>query len=88
VGNVLTDADLQARIAGQFDLILSNIVADVVIALCPMVRQWLKDDGLWIASGIIAERADEVFAAQTRAGFARIEDLADGEWRATLCGKV
>ncbi len=60
-GNILADETLAAEIGGcSYDLILANIVADVIIAMAPLFRRFLKPDGTLIVSGIIAERAEEV----------------------------
>ena len=38
VGDVLSDEDLRAALGGGYDVVLANIVADVIIALAPLVR--------------------------------------------------
>lgn len=69
----------------QVDIIIANIVADVIIRLLPQIPPRLKKPGLFIASGIIKERADDVKAAVESMGFT-IEDVADaGEWVAFVC---
>lgn len=68
-GDILTDASLRAEIGTHaYDIVLANIVADVVIGLAPMVNDFLKPGGVFIASGIITERADEVRQAMTGQG--------------------
>lgn len=44
----------------KYDLVLANIVADVIIELAPVVREFMTEGGVFIASGIIDERADDV----------------------------
>lgn len=86
-GNILTDAALSAKILGSYHIIVSNIVADVVMALAPFVRQNLQAQGLWISSGIIGDREADVLKAFVQEGFAVCERKAQGEWRAFLCRK-
>lgn len=63
-GNVIDDAALQDRIGGaEYALITANIVADVIIAVCPLFPRYLKPGGTLICSGIIDSRKDEVLAA-------------------------
>ena len=63
-GNVLGDAGLAARLApGRNQMVLANIVADVIIPLSAVVERFLTPDGVFLASGIIDTRADEVEAA-------------------------
>lgn len=52
--------NLVAGITGQFDIILANIVADIIIRLAPDIPSLLAPGGLFISSGIIDERLEEV----------------------------
>ena len=49
--------------SGEFDIVLANIVADVIIELAEVVPKLLKKGGRFIASGIIDERVGDVLAA-------------------------
>lgn len=87
-GNILSDEDLQKRILeNEYDVVCANIVADVIIALAPLAYRAVKQDGIFISSGIIEERAEEVRTALTGAGF-RIENtVRSADWTAFLCRK-
>ena len=66
----------------SYDCIIANIVADAIIPLSPLIAEasCLKPDGLFIVSGIIIERLDEVLAALDGADF-KIEEIKKlGEW--------
>lgn len=52
--------DLAALAKGQYDIILANIVADAILRLAPAIPPLLKPNGVFLASGIIDQRADEV----------------------------
>ncbi len=65
---------------GKYDLITANIVADIIIRMTPDVGTYLKDDGVLLASGIIAERCDDVIAAFEANGFSVVECLVDNDW--------
>ncbi len=65
---------------GAYDLICANIVADIIIRMTPDVGQYLKDNGVLLASGIIDERCDDVVAAFEANGFHVIERLNDNGW--------
>ncbi len=86
-GNILTDTDLQERFAAQkFDLVVANIVADVIIPLAPLAKNFIRDDGVFIASGIILPRLDEVRGALLE-NF-RIESVHEkNDWGAVVCRK-
>ncbi len=55
--------DLASKISGQFQMVAANIVADVVIQLTQDVPRFLAPDGVYIISGIIDTREDDVLAA-------------------------
>jgi ribosomal protein L11 methyltransferase len=82
--NVTCDqSDLLRQVSlegGQYDLICANIVADIIIRMTPDVGQYLKDDGVLLASGIIAERCDDVIACFEQHGFEIVECLTDNGW--------
>ncbi|MDY5942214.1 MAG: 50S ribosomal protein L11 methyltransferase [Oscillospiraceae bacterium] len=84
-GDVLSDRGLQKEFGGDYDLIVANIVADVIIALAPQVRGLLKTGGLFLCSGIIDDRAEEVREKLVEAGW-MIEETRSGEgWFSYLC---
>jgi len=63
-GDILTDKSLLKAInQKKYDVILANIVADVIIKLAPLIRSLLAPEGIFIASGIIDERLDDVLLA-------------------------
>ena len=79
-GDILTDASLRRSFGGGYDLVLSNIVSDVIIPLARYVRSFLTPGGLWISSGIIEGRQNEVRAAIEQAGFTIVAHSSEDEW--------
>ncbi len=79
-GDILADASLRRRFGGGYQLVLANIVADVIIPLCGYVRNFLAPDGVFITSGIIECRQDEVCAAIERAGLRILAHRCEEEW--------
>lgn len=71
--------------AGGADLVVANIIADVVIELAGDVKSLAKPGAVFVASGIIAHRADDVLGAFRAAGFAALEVKGEGEWVAVTC---
>ena len=71
---------LDAEPADPYPLVLANLVAAVLVELAPRLAAHTAAGGTLVASGIIAERADQVVAALTAAGLAEGERLDDGEW--------
>ncbi len=69
-GDVLARGALFDEIAQtKYDVILANIVADVIIPLSAMIPELLAEGGIFICSGIIDTRGDEVQAALESNGF-------------------
>ncbi len=84
-GDATRDLSLRKKLsARQYDIVLANIVADVVISLAPDAAKWVKQDGKFICSGIIDGREDEVSAALERAGFTVLEHYHVDDWHAYL----
>ena len=85
-GNVLEDRALMDSLkAESWDLVFVNIVADVIISLAPQVRHFLKEDGWFLTSGIIDDRADEVAAALVAAGWNIVESCTSEGWYCYIC---
>ena len=80
VGDVIGDAELSARIGGDYDIIVANIVADVIMGMQDILKSKLKREGTLIVSGIIAPRADEVQASLLDAGFVLDRRDQSGDW--------
>ena len=67
------------KVEGKFDIVLANIVADAISFLSKGVSGFMKDDAVYIMSGIIDTRADEV-KAEVSKYFDIIEEHLDGGW--------
>lgn len=82
-GDITTDEELCAKLAEEkYDIVLANIVADVIINLSGYVKNFMKQDGVFICSGIIIERKEEVKEALKNAGLTVICEKVMGEWAA------
>ena len=85
-GNIVSDAAMRARIAEEkYDIIVANIVADVIIAIVPHVQEFMTANGVFLSSGIITDRLEEVKEALLAAGF-KIESInTSGDWASVVC---
>ncbi len=61
-------------------LVVANIIADVIIPLCPTVAEVLRREGRFLASGIIGHRRDDVLAALADAGLVVEAVREEGGW--------
>lgn len=80
-GNILEDKELQTSYSGKkYDLVAANIVADVIIALTKQVPDYIKDGGIFLCSGIITERKEDVLEALKAANFAVLDIKEKTSW--------
>ncbi len=70
-----------------FNIIVANIIAEVIISMAPQVPRYLESRGLFITSGIIRERRQDVIDACEKTGFELAEEKAEGEWVALVFRK-
>ncbi len=82
-GDVLSDKKLAARLGpGQNRVVLANIVADVIIPLSAKAGEFMTPAGVFLTSGVIDGREDEVRTALEANGFAVVKHLERGGWHA------
>ena len=87
-GDVLSDQDLVSRLGtGKYALVLANIVADVIIPLSAKAGDFLTEDGVFLCSGIIDTRADEVQAALEKNGLHVFDRREQNGWVALASKK-
>ena len=79
---------LSDKASGKYDIITANIVANAIMALAPAVPGLMADDAVFIASGIIDSRKDEVIAALEAAGLAVLEVKEKRGWECIVCKKA
>ena len=81
VGNLIDDVDLQKQVGTEeYDIVVANILADVIIPMAPVIPDRLKKGGYFITSGIIDFKEDEVRDAIEKTGIKVIEINHQGEW--------
>ena len=87
-GNVTADKSLMDTLRQeQYDLVLVNIVADVIIGLSPVLPQLLGDHSTLICSGILDTRLEDVRAALQSQGLTITSVRAKEDWRCITAKK-
>ncbi len=84
-GDILSDVSLRRMLGSGYDAVLANIVSDVIIPLSALVREFMKPGAVFITSGIIDGRQDEVRAALEGNGFELVEHRNEEEWHCFVC---
>ncbi len=88
-GDVLTDTNIRKEIAkNEYDIVLANIVADVIIALIPAAQKYIKADGVFITSGIISDRLEDVKEAMIGSEFNILDISRRKDWASVTANKV
>lgn len=76
------EGDLFSVVTESADVVVSNIFAEVIIGMLHDVKSHVKPGGIYIASGILKEKLQDVKDALEREGFELLDDKTDGDWSA------
>ena len=84
-GDVLQDHGLRRTLGEGYELVLANIVADVILPLSAIVRTHMAPGGIFICSGIIEGRQDELHAALEKNGLQILSHTCAEDWHCFVC---
>lgn len=88
VGDITTDAALQKRFCqGQYDVVLANLLADIIMGMAKQLYECTKPGGYLITSGIIDFKAKDVADKLSSVGFKVLGINEQGEWRGITCSR-
>ena len=88
IGDLTKDRDLQEKVGfDAYDIVTANILADIIIPMAPAAGRAIRKGGVFITSGIINFRKDDVREALEQAGFTVLDEVAEGEWFSIVCRK-
>ena len=77
-------SDLLKSVAGEADLIIANIIADIIVRLFGEVKGSLAEGGTMLLSGIIEDRLADVVEAAGRHGFSVEKIEQEKGWAAVI----
>lgn len=86
-GDILQNSDLYEKVGKDYDIILANIVAGVIIMMAEMFYEKIKVGGTLITSGIISEREEEVKTALEKVGFKTLSCDTLDDWSVIIFTK-
>lgn len=76
--------NLLDRVSDTCDICVANIISDIIISFAAPLMSHIRPGGLFICSGIVAQRSDEVMKALQDAGYEILRKVSRGEWTAFL----
>lgn len=80
-GNLIDDKELQEKVGTEcYDIVVANILAEVIIPMAPVIPMRLKKGGIFITSGIIDFKEQQVKEAIEAQGLEILEINHQGEW--------
>ena len=82
------EGNLLDHVSSVCDICVANIISDVIIAFASPLMNHIRPGGLFISSGIVSSRADEVQAALKTAGYEILQKTVKGEWVAFLNRRI
>ncbi len=81
IGNIIDDKSVQDAVGyDKYDIVVANILANVLVPLTPVILNQLKTGGIYITSGIINTKEEEVKKAHLDAGLEILEIHHQGDW--------
>ena len=87
-GNVTEDEDMMRELAEkEYDVVLVNIVADVIIGLSPVLPRLMTEKSTLICSGILDTRLEDVLNALKAAGLTVTAVREKEDWRSVTAKK-
>ena len=76
--------NLLEKVDAVCDICVANIISDVIISFAAPLMSHIRPGGLFICSGIVSMRGDEVAQALLDAGYEILQKYTRGEWTAFL----
>lgn len=80
VGNILDDNFADKLPQNGYDIVMANIMADIIIGMLPAIPRFMAENAVFITSGIIEPRLEEVKSELENAGFEVVNTEVLNEW--------
>ena len=81
LGNLIDDKEVQDCVGYEkYDLVCANILAEILVAMTPVIPATMKKGAYYVTSGILKEKEEVVKEAIVKAGLAIEEVTYQGDW--------
>ena len=81
----MQEGDLLKATDETCQICVANIISDIIISFAAPLKEHIEPGGLFICSGVVRERTEEVRDALLKAGYEILKTEHRGEWTAFLC---
>ena len=89
IGNIIDDKSVQDHVGYEcYHIVVAKILADVLVGLTPVIVNQLKKGGIYITSGIIDDKEQDVVDAVKAAGLQVLDVAYQGEWVCVTAKKM
>ncbi len=80
LSNVLEEPSSREKLGNDYNVVVANILADVIIPLSKVAGEFMKSGSIFISSGIIYLKSEAVKEALLENGFEIVEVTQMGDW--------
>ena len=64
----------------EFDIVLANIVAEIILRMLPFLCDYIKPGARIITSGIVVDKSDEIKNSFISKGYSLVDSLFENDW--------
>ncbi len=87
-GDIMQDENIKNKInQNKYNIVLANIIAPVICDICSDVYTLLDKEGIFISSGIIKDKLEDVYIALKKANFKIEQTFFKDDWCCVICKK-
>ena len=76
----ILQGDVTEGVQRKVDVIAANLMAEIIMSICEKMPACLNENGIFISSGIITEKKEQVVSALRKAGFRILEISEEEDW--------
>lgn len=81
LGNLIDDKEVQDKVGYEkYDLVCANILAEILVAMTPVIPATMKKGAYYVTSGILKEKEELVKEAIVKSGLEVVEVTYQGDW--------
>lgn len=89
LGNLIDDKEVQDKVGYEkYDLVCANILAEILVAMTPVIPATMKKGAYYVTSGILKEKEELVKDVILKSGLEVVEVTYQNDWCSITARKV